>query len=40
VYEVGQRGALSGPFDAEADAGAVAALPAMGYSHLAYVCTK
>ena len=40
VYEVGQQGALAGPFDAEADAAAVAALPGMGYSHFAYVAVK
>ncbi|GBF98105.1 hypothetical protein Rsub_10851 [Raphidocelis subcapitata] len=40
VYEIGQRGALTGPFDSQADEEAVAALPAMGYSHLAYVCSK
>ncbi|KAI8465537.1 MAG: hypothetical protein J3K34DRAFT_84741 [Monoraphidium minutum] len=46
VYEVGQRGALAGPYEADlsavaADGGPeVAALPAMGYSHLAYVCVK
>jgi hypothetical protein len=40
VYEVGQQGALAGPFDAEAQVEAVGRLPAMAYSHMAYVCNK
>ena len=44
VYEVGQRGALAGPFEAVAGepggGEALARLPEMGYSHLAYVSVK
>jgi hypothetical protein len=40
VYEVGQQGACSGPFSVEREPEVVAALPAMAYSHFAYVCTK
>jgi hypothetical protein len=40
VYEVGQQGALKGPLCVEAAADQVQKLPAMAYSHLAYVCYK
>lgn len=44
AYEVGQRGALAGPFAADLSlpggGEALARLPEMGYSHMAYVCVK
>lgn len=41
VYEIGQRGAMAGPFDLlVGDIAAVEHLPSLGYSHFAYVCVK
>ena len=40
VHEVGQQGAAAGPYDAQADAEEVGALPRMSYSHMVYACLK
>ena len=40
VYEVGQQGALFGPFSSRAQADEVASLPRERYSHFAYVCIR
>jgi SAM-dependent methyltransferase len=40
VYEVGQQGALGGPYCSRTQAAEVARLPRERYSHFAYVCVR